>query len=215
MYTPLPHIWTVFIFLASIWTISLVAQTVKRLPTTQETQIRALGREGPLEKEMATHSSTLAWTTPRMEERGRLPLFIHIIVLLIYFGSLSRGSKQTVDRGGIVGSPAYVEALLKWKVGSLFRAKKIELGGSSSGFSFLLCHWLAQIINLFLFEWNPVRKRVGFLSLRPLFTFHVNVPDTWALSRPIDLEFLGLAIGISIPVKHPSWLSDCWQKPHT
>ena len=43
---------------------SLVAQTVKRLPTMQETRVRSLGREDPLEKEMATHSSTLAWKIP-------------------------------------------------------------------------------------------------------------------------------------------------------
>ena len=105
-----------------------------------ETQVQSLGREDPLEKEMATYSSTLAWKIPWMEEHGRLPLFMHIIVLLIFFGSLSRGSKQTEGRGGRVAAPAYVEAFLKWKVGSLFRAKKIELGGSSSGFSFLLCY---------------------------------------------------------------------------
>ena len=40
---------------------SLVAQTVKRLPAMQETRVRFLGREDPLEKEMAIHSSTLAW----------------------------------------------------------------------------------------------------------------------------------------------------------
>ena len=43
---------------------SLVAQTVKRLPAVQETWVRPLGREDPLEKEMATHSSTLAWKIP-------------------------------------------------------------------------------------------------------------------------------------------------------
>ena len=43
-----------------IWA-SLVAQTVKRLPTMHETQVRSLGREDPMEEEMATHSSTLAW----------------------------------------------------------------------------------------------------------------------------------------------------------
>ena len=43
---------------------SLVAQTVKRLPTMQETQVHFLAREDPLEKEMATHSSTLAWKIP-------------------------------------------------------------------------------------------------------------------------------------------------------
>ena len=53
---------------------SLVAQTVQPqcLPTMQETQVRALGQEDPLEEEMATHSSTLAWKIPWMEERGRL-----------------------------------------------------------------------------------------------------------------------------------------------
>ena len=51
---------------------SLVAQTVKRLSTMQETRVRALGWEDPLEKEMAIHSSTIAWKTPWTEEPGRL-----------------------------------------------------------------------------------------------------------------------------------------------
>ena len=41
-----------------------MAQTVKRLPTMQETRVRSLGQEDPLEKEMATHSSILAWRIP-------------------------------------------------------------------------------------------------------------------------------------------------------
>ena len=45
---------------------------VKRLPTVQETRIRSLGREGPLGKEMGTHSSTLAWKIPWTEEPGSL-----------------------------------------------------------------------------------------------------------------------------------------------
>ena len=49
-----------------------MAQTVKRLPTMQETWVRSLGWEGPLEKEMAIHSSTLGWKIPWMEEPGRL-----------------------------------------------------------------------------------------------------------------------------------------------
>ena len=52
---------------------SLVAQMVKHLPTMWETRVRSLGWEDPLEKEMATHSSTLAWKIPWMEECGRLP----------------------------------------------------------------------------------------------------------------------------------------------
>ena len=49
---------------------SLVAQTVKCLHTMRETGVRSLGREDPLEKEMATHSSILAWKIPWMEEPG-------------------------------------------------------------------------------------------------------------------------------------------------
>ena len=51
---------------------SLVAQAVKRLPTMRETRVRSLGREDPLEKEMATHSSILAWKIPWTEELGWL-----------------------------------------------------------------------------------------------------------------------------------------------
>ena len=49
-----------------------MAQTVKRLPTMLETWIQSLGQEDPLEKEMATHSSTLAWKIPWTEEPGGL-----------------------------------------------------------------------------------------------------------------------------------------------
>ena len=49
-----------------------MAQTAKRLPPMQETWVRFLGREDPLDKEMATHSSTLAWKIPWMEDPGRL-----------------------------------------------------------------------------------------------------------------------------------------------
>ena len=51
---------------------SLVAQTVKHLPIMQETQVRSLGREDPLEKVMAMHSSILAWKIPWTEEPGKL-----------------------------------------------------------------------------------------------------------------------------------------------
>ena len=51
---------------------SPVPQTVKHLPTMQENQVQSLGREDPLEKEMATHSSIRAWKIPWLEERGRL-----------------------------------------------------------------------------------------------------------------------------------------------
>ena len=52
--------------------VSLVAQLVKNLPAVQETQVQSLGQEDPLEKEMATHASILAWKTPWTEEPGEL-----------------------------------------------------------------------------------------------------------------------------------------------
>ena len=49
-----------------------MAQTVKSLPAAQQTQVQTLGQEDSLEKEMATHSSILAWKIPWTEEPGRL-----------------------------------------------------------------------------------------------------------------------------------------------
>ena len=54
-----------------IWA-SPVAQTEKHLPAMRETWVRSLGQEDPLEKGIATHSSTLAWKIPCTEEPGRL-----------------------------------------------------------------------------------------------------------------------------------------------
>ena len=51
---------------------SLVAQRLKHLPAMQETWVQSLGWEDPLEKEMATHSSILAWKIPWLEEPGGL-----------------------------------------------------------------------------------------------------------------------------------------------
>ena len=51
---------------------SLVAQRLKRLPAMRETWVRSLGQEDPLEEEMATHSSILAWRIPGTEDPGGL-----------------------------------------------------------------------------------------------------------------------------------------------
>ena len=58
-------------YATSLWAF-LVAQRVKHLPTMRETRVLSLGWEDPLEKAMATHSSTLAWKIPWTEEPGRL-----------------------------------------------------------------------------------------------------------------------------------------------
>ena len=63
---------TDFLLLGSKVTGSLVAQMVKNLPAMQETRVRSLGQEDPLEKGMAAHSSILSWRIPWTEEPGRL-----------------------------------------------------------------------------------------------------------------------------------------------
>ena len=60
-----------FVFEAIHWA-SLVAQSVENLPAVQETQVQSLGWEDPLEKEMATHFSILAWKILWTEEPGGL-----------------------------------------------------------------------------------------------------------------------------------------------
>ena len=60
-----------FGFSCSVLGVSLVAQRLKHLPAMRETWVRSLGREDPLEKEMATHSSILAWRIPWTEEPNR------------------------------------------------------------------------------------------------------------------------------------------------
>ena len=57
---------------SQVYQSSLVAQTGKHLPTMQRTWVRSLGQEDPVQKEMATHCSTLAWKILCAEERGRL-----------------------------------------------------------------------------------------------------------------------------------------------
>jgi len=63
---------SVLVILIYVYMASLVAQLVKSLPAMRETWVQSLGREDPLEKEMATHSSILACRTPWTEEPGGL-----------------------------------------------------------------------------------------------------------------------------------------------
>ena len=61
-----------FVTSLTLWNVLSVVQMVKHLPTMWEAQLRSLGWEDPLEKEMETHSSILAWKIPWTEESGRL-----------------------------------------------------------------------------------------------------------------------------------------------
>ena len=75
MYPSIDNIFMwLFFFFAYLQSLiaSLMAQMIKHLPPMRETQVHPLGQEDPLEKEMATHCSTLAWKIPWMEELGGL-----------------------------------------------------------------------------------------------------------------------------------------------
>ena len=66
------HFWVDLGEVVRIYVTQVVAQMVKNLPAMQETWVRSLGGEDPLEEGIATHSSVLAWTIPRTEESGGL-----------------------------------------------------------------------------------------------------------------------------------------------
>ena len=88
-----------------------MAQTVKNLPAIQETWVRPLGQEDPLEKGMATHSSILTWRIPWTEGR----------VLKILKPSLKKASLQNCHRG--------MEWVGRWDRGSGWRGRMYTYGG--------------------------------------------------------------------------------------
>ena len=76
-----------------------MAQRVKHLPAMQETWVWSLGGEDPLEKEMATHSSILAWKTPWMEKPGGLQSMESQRVRHNWVSSLSNGKESACNAG--------------------------------------------------------------------------------------------------------------------
>ena len=66
------HFWVDLAEIVHIYVTQVVAQMVKNLPAMQETRVRSLGGEDPLEEGMATHSRIVAWRIPRTEESGGL-----------------------------------------------------------------------------------------------------------------------------------------------
>ena len=89
---------------------SLVAQTVKRLPTMLETWVRSLGQENTLEKEMPIYSSILAWRIPRTEEPGVAKSWTGLSNFTFTFKVVAQVGKEFTcnagdagDRGSIPG----------------------------------------------------------------------------------------------------------------
>ena len=73
---------------------SLLAQTVKNLPAMQETLVRSLGGEGPLEEGMVTHSGIFAWRIPWTEEPGGLKFMASQSQTQLYFANKGRSSQS-------------------------------------------------------------------------------------------------------------------------
>ena len=93
-----------------------MAQKLKRPPTMRETWVQSLGWEDPLEKEMATHCSIIAWRIPWMEEPGWLEssFTFPICVPFISFSSLiavARTSKTMLNKSGKSGHPCLIPDL--------------------------------------------------------------------------------------------------------
>ena len=97
------------IFITSMYGASLVAQRLKRPPPMRETRVRSLSREDPLEKEMAIHSSILAWRSNGRrslvviahgvtKSRTRLSNFTHSLTLYLHYLHHSLASGQTTVR---------------------------------------------------------------------------------------------------------------------
>ena len=109
-----------------------MAQRVKRLPAMQETWVRSLGQEDPLEKGMATHSSTLAWKIPWTEKPGRLQS-----MLVLDFTLMGREYLMILIKG----------SFLFWFL--LFRSK-LSVVKSLRNILFLTCYWISLKKSLFL-----------------------------------------------------------------
>ena len=135
---------------------------VRHLPTIRETRVQYLGREDLLEKEMATHSSTLAWKIPWMEEHGRLqPVGSQRVgqnwVISLGLG-LGRGKVTYQDRQSL-----FLVAQ-RASLGNLYQsAQPVPLAGleaQGDGFS----HSVSQIFHLHLSAWDNDR-RTAFLVI--------------------------------------------------
>ena len=112
-----------------------MAQTVKRLSTMQETWVQSLGWEDPLEKEMAIHSSTIAWKIPWTEEPGRLIHHINYIspVLLSSLPAQSSRCRGWNNEGGKSTLPAlWSKRAVAWPVGWQKGVSRTDVWSSDS-----------------------------------------------------------------------------------
>ena len=146
---------------------SLVAQTVKCLLAMRETWVQSLGREDPVQKEMATHSSTLAWKIPWTEEPDRLPSMGPQRVghdWVLHFTSYISLTDETLLAGSLscLNSPQY----LRWHLPEDSQIQRHDVLNTSfrKGINFLDCgasrpaKWVRRGPNVQGWE-HPVRQK--------------------------------------------------------
>ena len=162
---------------------SLVAQTVKNLPAMQETQVWFLGQEVPLEKEMATHSSILAYRIPWTEEPGKLKSTrLHRFGLLSNQKNLAlvlRGSRQRLRHPSTWSSE-------NWSIGK----KKSEVARAALG---------GLTVRMLLERWNPWtwwKKRMYSTNGRGCLSVSIPASDlkVWCMIRLPPSVFWDLKI---------------------
>ena len=168
---------------------SLVAQTVKRLPIMWETWVQSLGREDLLEKEMATHSSILAWIIPWMEEPGKLQFMgsqrvghnwatsLHFRPWSVSFRELESWWLHVTGNG----NPLQCSCLENPRDGGAWWAAVCGVAQSWTRLKWLSCMWLVYSLNYYWFPGQP-----------PFFSYIFTFPDSLTLQSALwDLKSLG------------------------
>ena len=136
---------------------SLVAQTVKHLPTMWETRVRFLGLEDSLEKEMATHSSILAWKIPWTEEPGGLQStgsqrLGHDWVTSLSLSIIGSHYYQIIFTKCLLSARYFLICYLIKRHNNLERqtnskAKKVNTGWDPRSCPGCLCFWVAEVVH--------------------------------------------------------------------
>ena len=154
---------------------SPVVQTVKRLPTMQETQVQSLGQEDLMEKEMATHSSILAWKIPWTEEPGRLQ---------------SMGSQRVKTRLSDFTSLSFTfffSISITWGSSSL----RISICGSYIVHNWKKKEWELLLLHFYIQEWDYSHVQLTASSLFPI---QLTVP--WILMRVLRLRIISYDLNL-------------------
>ena len=168
--------------LVATWA-SLVAQTVKRLPTMWETRVQSLGQEDLLEKEMATHYSILAWKIPWMEEPGRLESMGSKRVRHDWVTSVQFSSVQLLSRVRLFATPwteAHQASVSITNTQSLLKLISIK----------------SVMPSKYLILWRPLLLLPSIFPSIRVFSnesvLHIRWPKYWSFSFSPSNEYSGL-----------------------